>query len=217
MSEMDIDHIFIFTDGGGKAADDLVSFGLTENESRVHDGQGTMNRTFVFENFFFEILWVHNEREITSNNVLPTGLWTRANFKSNGTSPFGLCIDNTDPTNELFKDAVHYQPDYFPDGMTIDLLNNDQNLFLPLTFRLPFKRNRQQQSKLPGHKNKIRLLTKAAFQFTEESDHHFLDYFDRKAAIQFLQTDKIWLTLTFDNGCQGLTKTFNELKLTIHY
>jgi len=43
---MDIDHIFVFTDTEGKIADELISFGLTANESRVHKGQGTMNRTF---------------------------------------------------------------------------------------------------------------------------------------------------------------------------
>lgn len=214
---MDIDHIFIFTDNKGKAADELVTFGLTEGESRVHNGQGTTNRTFVFENFFFEILWVHNEQEIKSDPVLPTGLWTRANFKSNGSSPFGLCIDHTGQTNRLFEDAFRYQPDYFPSGMTIDVLNNDHNLCLPWTFRLPFKRNRQQQSELPGHKNKIKSLTKAEFQFTTIDDKCFPDYFEDKNPIQFLQTGRIWLTLTFDNGYQGLTKTFNELKLTINY
>src|SRR4051794_34154336 len=58
---MDIDHIFIFTDNKGRIADELVSFGLTEGSSRVHQGQGTTNRTFSFENFFLEIVWVHNE------------------------------------------------------------------------------------------------------------------------------------------------------------
>jgi len=216
-NKMDIDHIFIFADRKGKVADELVSFGLTENGSRVHDGQGTKNRTFVFENFFFEILWVHNEQEIKSNNVLPTGLWTRANFKSNRISPFGLCIANTDQTNELFKDAFHYQPAYFPAGMMIDVLNNDQNLFLPWTFRLPFKRDRERQLKPIRHKNGIKSLTKAEFQFTGINDEHFLTCFKDQDGIRFLQTEKIWLTLVFDNRSQGLTKTFNELKLTIAY
>jgi len=64
---MDIDHIFIFTNTEGKIADELISFGLTANESRVHKGQGTMNRTFSFENFFLEIAWVHNEQEMKSD------------------------------------------------------------------------------------------------------------------------------------------------------
>jgi hypothetical protein len=52
---MDIDHIFIFTDTKGKIADELISFGFTANESQVHQGQGTMNRTFSFENFLWKL------------------------------------------------------------------------------------------------------------------------------------------------------------------
>lgn len=214
---MDIDHIFIFTDDKGNIADELVSFGLTESESRIHEGQGTKNRTFVFENFLFEILWVHNEQEIKSSSVLSSGLWTRANYKLNHTSPFGLCIANTDQTNELFKDAFHYQPHYFPTGMAIEILNNNQNLSLPWTFRLPFKRDRQKQSIPLTHKNGMRSLTGAEFQFREINSEDILAYFKDEKQIQFLHTDKIWLTLTFDNNTQGLTKTFDELRLTINY
>jgi Glyoxalase-like domain len=81
--EMNIDHIFIFTEDHGKVADKLVEFGLTEGSNRVHAGQGTTNRKFYFENFFLEILWVHNQTEIESELTKPTGLWQRADFKSN--------------------------------------------------------------------------------------------------------------------------------------
>ncbi len=94
---MNIDHIFIFTNDNGKIADELVQFGLTEGSSRVHIGQGTTNRKFYFENFFLEILWVHNEEELKSDITKPTGLWQRADFNSSN-SPFGICIVNTDET-----------------------------------------------------------------------------------------------------------------------
>jgi hypothetical protein len=41
MSKMNIDHIFVFTDGNGEIADKLVDFGLTEGSNRIHVGQGT--------------------------------------------------------------------------------------------------------------------------------------------------------------------------------
>jgi hypothetical protein len=113
---MNIDHIFIFTDDNGKVADELLDFGLTEGSNRVHVGQGTTNRKFYFKNFFLEILWVHNETEIKSKQTKPTGLWQRADFKSNSFSPFGLCIVNNDKTEQLFENAFKYQPEYFPQG-----------------------------------------------------------------------------------------------------
>jgi hypothetical protein len=214
---MDIDHIFIFSGDQGAIADELLSFGLAEGGSRTHEGQGTANRTFVFENFYCEILWVYDEQAIHSELIKPTGLHTRADFKENNSSPFGLCLVNTDETDQLFSRAFTYQPDYFPFGMAIDILGNNYNLSLPWTFRLPFKQDRPKQSKPSNHKNGIRLLTQAEFQFTAVNDPSFLQYFEYEAAIRFLQADKIWLTLTFDNGAQGLTRKLEELKLTINY
>ncbi|TAE49222.1 MAG: hypothetical protein EAZ89_14430, partial [Bacteroidetes bacterium] len=102
---MHIDHIFICTGDNGEVADELVDFGLTEGSSRVHLGQGTTNRKFYFDNFFLEILWVHNEAEITSDQIKPTGLWQRADVTSSAFSPFGLCLVNSDDTEGLFKNA----------------------------------------------------------------------------------------------------------------
>jgi Glyoxalase-like domain len=93
---MNADHIFIFTNDQGKVADQLVAFGLKEGSNRVHVGQGTTNRKFYFENFFLEILWVHDETEINSELLKLIGLWQRVNHQSNSFSPFGLCIVNTD-------------------------------------------------------------------------------------------------------------------------
>jgi hypothetical protein len=89
-----IDHIFIFTDDNGKVADELVDFGLAEGSNRIHVGQGTTNRKFYFDNFFLEILWVHNVNEIASDKTKPMGLFQRAEYKTNLFSPFGLCIVN---------------------------------------------------------------------------------------------------------------------------
>ncbi|MEL7250946.1 MAG: hypothetical protein AAFO03_21130 [Bacteroidota bacterium] len=72
---MNIDHIFIFTNDKGKIADEMVTFGLTEGSSRVHLGQGTTNRKFYFDHFFLEVLWVHDEVELHSEQTKPTGLW----------------------------------------------------------------------------------------------------------------------------------------------
>ena len=87
-----IDHIFIFSSCEGKEADELVQFGLTEGSSRIHPGQGTMNRKFYFENFFLEILWVYNQAETQSEQTIATKLWERSNFQTNNYSPFGLCL-----------------------------------------------------------------------------------------------------------------------------
>ena len=214
---MDADHIFIFTDDNGKVADQLVKLGMIEGSNRVHVGQGTTNRKFYFDNFFLEILWVHDTNEIESDKIKPIGLWQRAKFKINNFSPFGLCIVNTRETDELFENSFKYQPDYFPQGQTIDILKNENQSSLPWTFRLPFKGQKRNINEPTEHKNGISLLTKTTFEHQENIEATFLKFFEQEQNIEFIKSDRTWLNLTFDNGTQGLTTEFETLKLTIHY
>jgi hypothetical protein len=214
---MDIDHIFIFTNDNGKIADELVQFGLTEGSSRVHVGQGTTNRKFYFDNFFLEILWVHNEEELKSEITKPTGLWQRADFYSTN-SPFGLCLVNTDETERLFEKAFKYQPAYFPVGLNIDILKNEQNLNLPWTFRLPFKGQKKNETEPTEHKNGIRNLTSVEFGISnfDERDE-FIQQFFGQEKIKFTLASTNFLTLTFDGNNTGLAKEFKKLNLKIKY
>ncbi|MFN7260871.1 MAG: VOC family protein [Chryseotalea sp. WA131a] len=214
---MDIDHIFIFTDDNGKIADKLVEFGLVEGSNRVHVGQGTTNRKFYFDNFFLEILWVHNEQEIKSDLVKPIGLWQRADYKRNQFSPYGLCIVKSDDNNGLFENSFEYQPDYFPNGMTIEILRNENQPQLPWTFRLPFKGQKKNEKEPKNHKNGIKRLTKVNFNYKNSQTDKYLNFFSEESNIDFTVSEDYGMTLTFDNNKQGHREYFAGLKLTIEY
>jgi hypothetical protein len=214
---MDIDHIFIFTNDNGKIADQLTEFGLSEGSSRVHIGQGTTNRKFYFKNFFLEILWVHNEDEIKSKLIEPTGLWQRANFKENNFSPFGLCLVNNDQTDVFFENAYKYQPEYFPQGLSIDILKNDTESNLPWTFRLPFKGQKKNETEPSNHKNGLQLLTKTTFYYKKNTGNQYLEFFENDNQIKFIKADKNWLNLIFDDGKKGMKQVFETLNLTIEF
>lgn len=214
---MNIDHIFIFTDDKGQIADELVKFGFVEGSNRVHLGQGTTNRKFYFNNFFLEVLWVHHPNEIISDQTKPMGLWQRAEYKSNNFSPFGLCIVNEDYSEALFQNAIKYQPSYFPEGFTIDILKNDLQPSLPYTFRLPFKGQKQHEHEPLKHQNKIASLTKTIFEYKERVDDIFINYFKEDSNIEFLKSSRDWLNLVFDGGKQKQKANFKDLKLTISY
>jgi len=215
---MEIDHIFIFSNTNGSEADKLVEFGFTEGSSRVHPGQGTVNRKFYFDNFFLEILWVHNENEIKSDLILPTKLWERADFSKNTYSRLGLCLVNTDDTDVLFSDAIQYQPLYFTAGLAIDVLTNEVNSSLPWTFRLPFKGEKKKTSEPTEHSNNIRCLTKAEFSFSPNNEsYNFLQVFDNQTNISFNPQQRHSLILTFDDHRQGKTQIFDDLDLVIMY
>ncbi len=217
MNEMDIDHIFIFTDDNGKVADELVDFGLTEGSNRVHVGQGTINRKFYFENFFLEILWVHNEKEIISEQTKPTGLWQRANFRVNNFAPYGLCVVNSNDTEKLFEKAFKYQPDYFPEGLAIDIIRNESQPNFPWTFQLPFKEQKKHNNEPTNHSNGVRDLSKVVFEYQNCIDNSFIKNFKNINNIQFIKSSRTWLKLIFDSGEQGKIADFKKLNLSIEY
>ena len=215
---MEIDHIFIFSNNGGKEAEKLVEFGLTEGSSRIHAGQGTMNRKFYFENFFLEILWVVDETEIQSELTSKTKLWERSQFEKNEFSPFGLCLVNSKLTDKLFEHSEIYQPNYFPEGMSINIITNEKNPNLPWTFRLPYRGEKKTIFEPTNHKNGIRKLTHTEFEMPFNKDEkEYKPYFKGCKSIKFKNGQRNHLTLEFDNITQKKEMTFNELNMTIKY
>ncbi|MBW1297545.1 hypothetical protein [Aquimarina litoralis] len=215
---MEIDHIFIFSKNKGKEADDLVNFGFVEGSNRIHKGQGTTNRKFYFKNFFLEVLWVVDQNEIQNDTTSPTKLWERSQFHQNRYSPYGLCLLNSESTDQLFEKREVYQPDYFPKGMSIDMIPNNDNPILPWTFRLPYRNERKESNEPKIHSNKIIALTKAEFEInTSVIDDAFTSYFAQIPNISFISSNKTHLTLEFDHRIQEREESFSELGLTIKY
>ncbi len=215
---MEVDHIFIFSNNRGKEASDLIEFGLTEGSNRLHSGQGTTNRKFYFDNFFLEILWVVNEDEIQSELTEKTKLWERSQFEKNGNSRFGLCLVNSKSTDNLFEKSEIYEPNYFPKGMSIDIITNEQNPNLPWTFRLPYRGKKKKNNEPIEHLNGIKSLTKVEFKTqTDSKKIDFEDAFKNVENIKFTKSDSLSLILEFDNIAQGKVKEFPELDLKIKY
>ena len=217
-TNMEIDHIFIFSKNDGKEADKLVEFGLTEGSNRIHPGQGTTNRKFYFENFFLEVLWVIDENEIRSDLTSKTKLWERSQFDKNQFSPFGLCLVNFKLTDKLFEQSEIYQPNYFPKGMSIDIITNENNPNLPWTFRLPYRGEKKANNEPTNHQNGIRKLTHTEFEIPLHKDEkEFKTHFQSCENIDFKNGQRNHLTLEFDNKSQKKEMEFEELNLTIKY
>lgn len=215
---MQIDHIFIFSKNGGEEANELVEFGFVEGSNRVHIGQGTANRKFYFENFFLEIVWVTDEKEIKSDLVSHTKLWERSIFDVNQGSPFGLCLVNTDDINVLFLDSVKYQPMYFPAGLEIEFLANEDSTYLPWTFRLPFIGSRKKIDEPINHRYDLNRLTNTEFTIPPSiSTKNYINHFRGEEHIVFTSSDTCQLILTFNNYQNGRVHQFKNLPLIIKY
>lgn len=215
---MEIDHLFIFSDSPQAAAEQLLALGLTEGSSRVHPSQGTANRKFYFENFFLEILWLHDEAEISSPLLLPTRLGERARYATTGASPYGLCLVNTPDTDPVFAAALAYQPLYFPAGLPIVVLPHAHNPSLPWTFRLPFKGPKAAITEPMQHRAGLQRLTHAHFGLRHyAADEVLLRQLAGQPQLSFGPAIENSLTLTFDAHRQGRTTVSKALNLTINY
>ena len=207
---MEIDHIFIFSNQG-KETDELVDFGLTEGSGRKHNGIGTANRRLFFDNFYLEILWVHNE--IEAKSIEKIGIWERSNFKNNNYSRFGLCLKNTNDTDKVFNNSIKWKPEFLPENEFVDILTNAN---MPWIFRFPT--NRKKKAEEPkNHKNGIQKLTKAIFNLTDINFRNEILEINKNSIIQFVPHTNNLLLLEFDNGRQSKTKVFDRLNLRIDY
>ncbi|MEM9088461.1 MAG: hypothetical protein AAGC93_06920 [Cyanobacteria bacterium P01_F01_bin.53] len=140
-----IDHIFILTEIGASAAEQLISSGLVEGSSNTHPGQGTANRRFFFQNAGLELLWAHSEKEATSAPIRRTHLWERWKNRTTSACPFGICLRPVNPSNqELAFPHWPFQPPYLPAPLSIAVGTNSDIITEPMLFQTPFARRPDQ-------------------------------------------------------------------------
>jgi len=130
----ELDHLFVLSDPGAPEADVLVAAGLIEGPCYVHQGQGTSNRLFFFNDFYLEFLWVHDEAEACSSRTAPTQLWERWSQRKAGASSLGLCLRPSRPEFAAQKPFIgfEYRPLYLPEKECIWIA--EQSLAAPMMF-----------------------------------------------------------------------------------
>ncbi len=216
---MKVDHIFIISNKG-QEADELVNFGLIEGSGRVHSGLGTENRRFFFENFYLEILWVENESETKSEHTSPLKIWERSNFNSNDYSRYGLCFENEINSDQFFKNALKFQPEYYPQGKFLEVFTHENEPHLPWVFRLPIITGKKKNLNEPTQHNSlgIKKLTDVIFELkATELENERIAIIQNNSAVTFRASKKNLLILKFDNGEQKKHRKFEKLNLEIHY
>jgi hypothetical protein len=85
-----LDHVFIGCRSVEAGARALEAIGLTAGSSNTHEGQGTANRRFFFENFMLELLYVNDPEVVRSPLIAPTRLAARC--AEDGANRFGIVL-----------------------------------------------------------------------------------------------------------------------------
>jgi hypothetical protein len=132
-----IDHIFMLIDPEGPAIGQMRELGLVETYRRVHPGQGTRNVCYCFDNMFLELLWVDDPNAALGPTIRRTGLYDRSLWRSQDVCPFGIAwrapVSGAEPAISTWA----FSPPYLPEGMTIAVAEDSDDVRQPMMFRSP--------------------------------------------------------------------------------
>jgi hypothetical protein len=135
---LEVDHAFIACAHEAPEADALLRLGFVEGSRNTHQGQGTANRRFYFENFMLELIWVADAAEAQSAQTRRTRLWDRWSQRQSGVSPFGIVFRAAgDQDSAAPFPTWTYYPSYLPSGLSIQIAE-ETTLHEPELFYLPF-------------------------------------------------------------------------------
>jgi hypothetical protein len=136
---MEIDHVFLFIEPGGPQISEVKALGLVETYRRTHQGQGTANVCFAFDNAFLELLWVCREAEARSPLIERTRLWERSQWRSLGTCPLGIAV-----RGDLARAGIpvwRFRPPYLegllPPDLSIQVATDSDDPTQPMLFAFP--------------------------------------------------------------------------------
>ncbi|SON57964.1 hypothetical protein HDIA_4423 [Hartmannibacter diazotrophicus] len=137
MSTLELDHVFVFVEPdhgrpGGRVYDVLTEGGLVETGRRRHEGQGTANVGFVFDNAFLELIWVVDVQEARAPELDRAGVNRRADWRFHGGSPYGIAVRTE---GELPFETWPYRFSGMPDDLHMPVAVASDDLAQPFIFQ----------------------------------------------------------------------------------
>ncbi len=131
-----IDHVFVLIDQSEveTAVRNLANFGLDESSRRSHEGLGTSNVFFCFDNFFLEILWIADRKE-ASGTRLGSQLIERLEGRESGMAPFGIGFRTENPDDVLPFAVRIFEPPKAMNFNPIPIARSSDDARQPLLFR----------------------------------------------------------------------------------
>ncbi|MBX7541994.1 VOC family protein [Qipengyuania sphaerica] len=113
---MEIDHIFAMIHPSDRVLQTLMDLGLVVSYRRKHEGQGTANACFCFENLYLELLWIEDPVQTSSGSSRGLGLLDREKGSHSSLSPFGIAWRQGSRTSPDEFPAWVYRPSFLPEN-----------------------------------------------------------------------------------------------------
>lgn len=140
-ADLQVDHINIWVKDPQRAKEKLMNIGFSsvpDSLSAIHHGQGTSGRYFHFLNMYLELIFVYDQDELEANYMKNKDLdfTKRADFESNGASPFSVALKVKDyNTDKIPFEKVRYHQDWMEENSSIySAKNSKNNLMEPSIF-----------------------------------------------------------------------------------
>ena len=206
---LELDHFFILVESGGKVADALVSLGMQEDFSRVHEGQGTTNRRFPFGNRMLEIIWVHDAGEALNGPGRDLCFVGRANNPD--ASPFGVILRRKNNTClDMPFNGWKYQPAYFKPPWAFHVGANANNVREPLCIYVPFIEPKTEEKNATRGESvhTFQSITHVAIYLPSTPVSGVLNAVDVADGISIHYGEEHFMEVIFDNKKQGCFKDF---------
>ena len=137
MSDIAIDHVFVLRKHGDPLPPAVREHRLTEQYRREHPGQGTANVCFAFDNFYLELLWIHDVTEAASTGIRRIGLLERSRWMTDGGCPFGIAWRGGDEGRTLAVPCWDFRPPYLPPDRAIRVAVDSDDTRQPMLFESP--------------------------------------------------------------------------------
>jgi hypothetical protein len=200
---IELDHLFICSQVN--ALEHLLDLGLIEGRSNTHPGQGTANKCIFWQNFMLELLFIVDEREVSSPIIAPTHLQERCNYQQTAYSPFGVAFRRQAPDLVLPFKTWAYKPPYLSE-LQIDIVA-DTNPSEPLLFVVPFKKNHTQPINHPAG---MRQVTEIQITIPANTDlSKASQAIDHQGLLKFSPGRDHLVTIEFDRNLQRRQQDFH--------
>lgn len=146
--DLQFDHVFAFVGPGCREADLLVAAGFAVLPPHRHAGQGTENRSVLFDAAYLELIYLAARDEAERAELR---LDRRADFATTGHCPFGIGLRGVVPSEEQAAFVPYHRPHGTP-GYPPMLLSRASLAHpeLPLVFVSQPSGTRSVESMRPG-------------------------------------------------------------------
>ncbi|WP_103654270.1 hypothetical protein [Agarilytica rhodophyticola] len=214
---LELDHFFILVEPEAKIADELVSIGMKESVSRIHEGQGTANRCFRFSNVLLEFLWIRDWQQANRGKVGNLFLPQRVKYPQ--ASPFGVVLHRKDGSDVTMPfPGWEYQPDYFPAPKAFHIGDNASDILEPLCIYAPFIEPSEKTSNTIVEQGNFKYVRNVCIYTPVQVMSEALNIANTVEGLSIINDEQHLMEIVFDDHSRGLCKDLRpEIPLVLYW